>query len=71
VEAQLADMANVEKMMPRSFITENGFGITDECRRYLAPLIEGEAYPPYERGLPQYIRLPLTIVDQKLGAFEP
>ncbi len=70
-EAQLADMANVEKMMPRSFITENGFGITEECRRYLEPLIEGEAYPPYAAGLPQYIRLPLTLIDQKLDAFAP
>ena len=29
-EAQLADLANVEKLMPRDFITEDGFGIT-EC----------------------------------------
>lgn len=70
-EAQLSEMANVEKMMPRSFITEDGFGITEECRRYLAPLIVGEAYPPYENGLPVYLRLALDLVQKKLEAFSP
>lgn len=70
-EAQLGDLANVEKMMPDSFISEDGFGITDECRRYLAPLIEGEAYPPYHRGLPQYQRLDLNLAPKKLPAFSP
>ena len=48
----LAEVANKEKMMPRNFITEDGFGITAACRRYLAPLIRGEDYPPYKNGLP-------------------
>ncbi len=56
-QANLEDIANVEKMMPKEFITEDGFGITDACRRYLSPLIEGEDYPPYERGLPKYVTL--------------
>ncbi len=47
-------VANQEKMMPREFITDDGFGITEACRRYLSPLIQGEDYPPYEDGLPQY-----------------
>jgi 6-phosphofructokinase 1 len=66
-EAALADVANVEKKVPRDFITEDGFGITEACRRYLAPLIEGEAYPPYENGLPQYVRLKNVAVEKKLA----
>lgn len=56
-KAKLEDVANVEKMMPKDFITDDGFGITDACRRYLLPLIEGEDYPPYENGLPKYVTL--------------
>ncbi len=56
-KAKLEDIANVEKMMPKEFITEDGFGITDACRRYLSPLIEGEDYPPYEKGMPKYVTL--------------
>ena len=53
----LAKVANVEKMMPRSYITKDGLGITNRCRTYLTPLIMGEAYPPYKAGLPRYIQL--------------
>ena len=56
-QAKLEDVANVEKMMPKEFISEDGFGITDACRRYLVPLIEGEDYPPYEKGMPKYVTL--------------
>ncbi len=55
--ASLARVANVEKMMPRSYISKDGFGITARCKTYLAPLIKGEAYPPYREGLPRYIQL--------------
>lgn len=65
-EAKLEDVANVEKKMPRSYLTEDGFGITEACRRYLAPLILGEDYPPYENGLPQYVRLRNESVSKKL-----
>tara|TARA_R110002073_G_scaffold71269_3_gene175169 strand:- start:774 stop:2033 length:1260 start_codon:yes stop_codon:yes gene_type:complete len=68
--AQLANVANVEKMMPANFITEDGFGITDACREYLAPLIEGEDYPPYKDGLPDYVRLKNVAVKKKLGEFK-
>ncbi len=69
--AKLADVANVEKTMPLDFITEDGFGITDKCRDYLYPLIQGEAYPDYdERGMPRYIVLQNQLVDKKLGDFE-
>jgi 6-phosphofructokinase 1 len=65
-EADLADVANVEKKMPRNFITRDGFGITDAARDYLSPLIQGEAYPDYRRGLPQYARLKNISVPRKL-----
>lgn len=65
-EAKLVDVANVEKMMPRSYITRDGFGITEECRQYLQPLIQGESYPPYKNGLPQYVELKNELVKKKL-----
>jgi 6-phosphofructokinase 1 len=65
--AALADVANVEKFMPREFITEDGFGITDACRRYLAALIQGEDYPPYRDGLPDYVVLKNQPVTKKLA----
>ncbi len=63
----LARVANREKMMPRNYITRDGFGITQRCRTYLAPLIRGEAYPPYSNGLPNYIQLKNTPVPKKLA----
>ena len=65
-KADLAEVANVEKMMPVEYISEDGFGITDACRRYLTPLIEGEDYPPYEKGMPKYVRLKNEAVAKKL-----
>ena len=67
-EAPLTDVANVEKMMPRNFITEDGFGITQEARDYLQPLIMGEDYPPYKNGVPEYAQLKNSLVAKKLGA---
>jgi 6-phosphofructokinase 1 len=64
--AKLVDVANHEKFMPRDFITKDGFGITAKCRRYLAPLIKGEDYPPYKDGLPQYVQLKNLAVKKKL-----
>ncbi len=64
--APVADVANREKMVPRNFITADGFGITAACRRYLEPLIEGEDYPPYERGLPRYVTLRNARVRRRL-----
>ncbi len=67
--ANLADVANVEKMMPREFITEDGFGITSLCRDYLQPLITGEDYPPYKNGLPDYVVLKKMAVAKQLSDF--
>ena len=66
--ADLKDIANKEKMMPRDFITADGFHITAKCRQYLAPLIAGEDYPPYRNGLPSYIKLKNVAVKKKLAA---
>ena len=68
-EAPLAAVANVERKMPPDFISADGFHITDACRRYLQPLIEGEAPPPYRAGLPDYVRLKNFAVPRKLAAF--
>ncbi|MCR6666301.1 MAG: 6-phosphofructokinase [Methyloversatilis sp.] len=67
--AQLQDVANREKMMPRHFISDDGFGITDACRKYLQPLIEGEDYPPYVNGLPAYVSLKNESVPRTLPPF--
>jgi 6-phosphofructokinase 1 len=67
--APLSKVANVEKMMPKSFITRDGFGITQKCRNYLEPLIKGEDYPPYRNGLPKYVRLKNVGVKKKLKKF--
>jgi ATP-dependent phosphofructokinase / diphosphate-dependent phosphofructokinase len=65
--ADLKDVANAEKMMPRNFITGDGFHITDKCREYLEPLVLGEDYPPYKNGLPDFVRLKNAAVPKKLG----
>ncbi len=68
--APLSQVANVEKFMPRDFISDDGFGITDKCREYLYPLIQGEDYPPFENGMPKYVTLKNVPVDKKLPPFE-
>jgi 6-phosphofructokinase len=68
-EARLAEVANKEKKLPRSYISRDGFGITPVCRAYLAPLVKGEDYPPYRNGLPQYVKLKNVPVPRKLGPF--
>ncbi len=69
-EGPRASVANVEKKMPRDFISEDGFHITDKCRRYLAPLIAGEDPPPFKNGLPRYVKLKNVAVPKKCGPFE-
>ena len=66
-EAALTKVANIEKKMPRSFISKNGFGITQKARDYLQPLIIGEDYPPYKNGVPQYPKLKKVLAAKKLS----
>ena len=68
--APLSKVANVEKFMPRNFISADGFGITAPCKRYLLPLIQGEDYPRYKGGVPVYATLKNVAVAKKLPAFE-
>ena len=68
--APLDEVANQEKMMPKSFFSDDGFGITAKARRYFAPLIAGEAYPEYSNGLPTYVKLEKHLVDKKLPSDE-
>ncbi|MDZ4728352.1 MAG: 6-phosphofructokinase [Xanthomonadales bacterium] len=70
-EAQLSKVANREKLMPKNYISKDGFGITAAARRYLEPLIQGEDYPPYDQqGLPKYVTLKKTLLAKKLPDFE-
>jgi len=64
----LSEVANKEKKLPPDYIREDGFGITAACRRYLEPLIAGEAYPPYRDGLPDYVHIRGVGVRRKLKA---
>jgi 6-phosphofructokinase 1 len=68
IAAPLAEVANQEKLLPPEFISSDGFGITAAARGYLAPLIVGEAYPPYRDGLPDYVRPRNAAVPKKLTA---
>jgi ATP-dependent phosphofructokinase / diphosphate-dependent phosphofructokinase len=65
-QVALSKVANREKLVPRSYISRDGFSITATCRRYLAPLIRGEDYPPYRDGLPNYVTLRNMPVAKKL-----
>jgi ATP-dependent phosphofructokinase / diphosphate-dependent phosphofructokinase len=64
--APLSKVANVERKMPRDYLTEDGFHITDECREYLQPFIEGEDMPPFKNGLPHFVKLKNIAVPKKL-----
>ncbi|PVY78873.1 pyrophosphate-dependent phosphofructokinase [Tamilnaduibacter salinus] len=65
-EAALSDVANQEKKMPIHYISDDGYGITQDCRDYMAPLITGESFPPFENGLPRVAHLSNQLVEKKL-----
>src|SRR5512133_589075 len=67
IEAPLSAVANQEKLLPADFISTDGFGITEAARRYLAPLIIGEAYPPFRDGIPEYVKLRNVATSKKLA----
>ncbi len=70
-EAPLNEVANQEKKMPIHFTTDDGFGITADCRAYLEPLIQGEAFPPFENGLPKVAKLKKSLVEKRLAPYKP
>ena len=69
IAAPLFEVANQEKLLPAEFIGADGFGITAAARRYLAPLIAGEAYPPFKDGLPDYVRLQSKTIHRILKEY--
>ena len=66
-EAPLAQVANVEQKMPRNFISDDGFDVTEPCLQYLRPLIQGESYPPFKNGIPQIAKLKKIKVEKLLN----
>ena len=68
--APLAKVANKERKMPKTFITPDGFSITPQCRRYLSPLIEGEDFPPYVKGTPDFVAPKWHLTRKKLPAYK-
>ena len=67
IDASLSEVANQERLLPPDFISADGFGVTAAARRYLAPLIVGEAYPPFKNGLPDYVKLGNVAAPKKLN----
>tara|TARA_B110000014_G_scaffold258716_1_gene245272 strand:- start:4388 stop:5644 length:1257 start_codon:yes stop_codon:yes gene_type:complete len=68
-KAPLNKIANIEKKMPKKYISSKGFGITKACKDYLLPLIQGEAYPPYVKGIPDRAKLKKILIKKKLKNF--
>jgi 6-phosphofructokinase len=66
----LSKVANIEKKMPRNFISKDGFGVTQSCKNYLSPLIQGEAWAPFEDGVIQTASLKNKLVRKKLKNFK-
>ena len=66
-EVPLKRVANVERSLPKAYISRDGYGITAAARRYLEPLIAGEAYPRYVKGLPRYVSLKNELAPKKLA----
>ena len=66
----LGKVANIEKKMPRNFISKDGFGITQSCKNYLSPLIQGEAWAPFEDGVIQTASLKNKLIKKKLKNFK-
>ena len=68
-KVKLSKVANVERKLPQNFITRDGFGVTEACKNYLRPLIQGEAYPPYKDGVIETASLKNKLVKKKLKTF--
>ena len=69
-QVELSKVANVERKVPRSFRTRDEFGITASARRYLKPLIQGEAYPAYQHGMPRYAISKNQLVSKRLPKYD-
>ena len=69
-KVKLSRVANVEKKLPKKFISKDGFGVTEACKNHLRPLIQGEAYPPYKDGVIETASLKNRLVKKKLKTFK-
>ena len=63
--APLSKVANVEKTLPKRYISKDGFGITSKGIDYLKPLIQGETSIDYQDGIPIVARLKNNLVRKK------
>ena len=68
-DIKLSSVANKEKKLPKSYISQDGFGITKSCKNYIENLVQGEDYPPYKNGMPDYAKLKHPLVKKKLKDF--
>ncbi len=64
--APLSKIANLEKKLPKSFISKNGMNVTQKAIDYLMPLIQGESHPPYKNGIPLTKEFKLIKAEKKL-----
>ena len=69
-KVKLSKVANVERKMPKNFISKDGFGITQSCKNYLSPLIQGEALAPFKDGVIHTASLKNRLVRKKLKSFK-
>ena len=69
-DTKLENVANKEKVLPKNYISADGFGITEKCKKYVQNLIKGEDYPNYKNGLPDYAKLSHPLVKKKLKKFK-
>ena len=69
-KVKLSKVANVERKMPKNFISKDGFGITQSCKNYLSPLIQGEAMTPFKDGVIHTASLKNRLVRKKLRSFK-
>lgn len=51
---EIAGIANAVRSVPREMINEKGNYVTDECLKYILPIIQGETVNVYENGLPAH-----------------
>ena len=67
----LSKIANVEKKLPKSYISMDGFNVNSKAIAYLRPLIIGEAFPEFKNGIPKISNLKLLLAPKKLKKWVP
>ena len=68
--APLSKIANLEKKLPKSFISLNKMNVTSKAIEYLRPLIQGETAPQYKNGIPHLKEFKLIKVKKKLANWQ-